>query len=84
MFAIEMYQDFCKTPYYQRHLKKTIPFDPKTQYAVIKISVCTGEKVAGFRNMAYGHFTEVMLVRNKEDEKRFLKIYNLEKVNMEY
>lgn len=84
VFAIEMHQDFGKIPYYQRHLKKTIPFDPKTQYAVIKTSVCTGEKVAGFRSMTDGHFTEVMLVRNKEDEKQFIKIYNIEKVKREY
>ena len=39
-----------------------IQFDPETQYAVIRSSICTGEKVAGFKNKTDGHFTEVMLI----------------------
>lgn len=26
-----------------------VQFDPETQYAVIRSSICTGEKVAGFK-----------------------------------
>lgn len=84
VYTIEMHQDFGKIPYYERHLKETIPFDPQKQYAVIRSSVCTGEKVAGFKSMEDGHFTEVMLVRTDEEEKRFKKIYNLETVKKEY
>ena len=84
VFAVEMHQDFAKVPYYERHLKETIPFDPKKQYAVIRSSICTGEKVAGFKNIEDGHFTEVMLIRTDEEEKRFKKIYNLETVKREY
>ena len=39
-----------------------VHFDPETQYAVIRSSICTGEKVAGFKNKSDGHFTEVMLI----------------------
>lgn len=84
VFAIEMHQDFGKIPYYERHLKETIPFDPQKQYAVIRSSICTGEKVAGFKSIEDGHFTEVMLVRTDEEEQRFKKIYNLETVKKEY
>lgn len=84
VFAIEMHQDFGKIPYYERHLKETIPFDPQKQYAVIRSSICTGEKVAGFKNIEDGHFTEVMLIRTEEEEQRFKKIYNLETVKKEY
>lgn len=63
VFIIEMQQDFGKIPYCERHLKKTIPFDTKTQYSVIQISTCAGEKIAGFRSINDGPFTEVMLVR---------------------
>lgn len=84
VFALEMHQDFAKVPYYERHLKETIPFDPKKQYAVIRSSICTGEKVAGFKNIEDGHFTEVMLIRTDEEEKWFKKIYNLETVKREY
>lgn len=84
VFAVEMHQDFGKIPYYERHLKETIPFDSQKQYAVIRSSVCTGEKIAGFKNTDDGHFTEVMLIRTDEEEQRFRKIYNLETVKKEY
>ena len=79
-----MHQDFGKTLYYEKHLKDTIPFDSQKQYAVIRCSICTGEKVAGFINIDDGHFTEVMLIRTDEDEQRFIKIYNLETVKKVY
>ena len=71
-------------PKYERHLRETIPFDPREQYAVIRSSICTGEQVAGFKNRENGHFTEVMLIKSPEDEKRFKEIYDLETVKEEY
>jgi len=68
--------------------KQTLPdrigFDPETQYAVIRSSICTGEKVAGFKNKKDGHFTEVMLIGNPEDEKRFKEVYGIDTVKVEY
>ena len=61
-----------------------IRFDPETQTAVIRSSICTGEKVAGFKNKKDGHFTEVMLIRSSEDEEKFKKIFHLESVKTEY
>lgn len=71
-------------PKYERHLRETIPFDPREQYAVIRSSICTGEQVAGFKNRENGHFTEVMLIKSPEDEKRFKEIFDLETVKKEY
>ena len=71
-------------PKYERHLRETIPFDSREQYAVIRSSICTGEQVAGFKNRENGHFTEVMLIKSPEDEKRFKEIYDLEIVKKEY
>ena len=65
-------------------LKEEIPFDPELQYAVIRRSICTGEKLAGFKNKKDGHFTEVMLIRSPEDEMRFKRIYGLDEVKIEY
>ena len=47
-----------------------VQFNAETQYAVIHSSICTGEKVAGFKNKSDGHFTEVMLIRSAADEKK--------------
>ena len=59
-------------------------YDPETQYPAIRASICTGEKVAGFRNKKDGHFTEVMLIRSPEDEERFRKLYNVKDLPTEY
>lgn len=69
---------------YKRHLKDAIPFDPEKQYAVIRSSICTGEKVAGFRNIEDGHFTEVMLLKTNEDEKLFKEAYGIDTLKKEY
>ena len=61
-----------------------VHFDPETQYAVIRSSICTGEKVAGFKNKTDGHFTEVMLIRSAADEEDFKRTYGVETVKVEY
>ena len=64
--------------------KQAVQFDPETQYAVIRSSICTGEKVAGFKNKTDGHFTEVMLIRSPADEKEFKETYGVESLKVEY
>lgn len=59
-------------------------FDPHKQYAVIRSSICTGEKVAGFKDKESGHFTEVMVIRNAADEQEFKRLYNVESIKVEY
>ncbi len=61
-----------------------VPFDPEKQYAVIRCSICTGEKVAGFKNKADGRFTEVMLIRSPREEQQFREMYHLDAVRTEY
>lgn len=68
----------------KRSREPEIKFDPDKQYAIIRCSICTGEKVAGFKNKEDGHFTEVMLIRSYEDELRFKELYNLETIKTEY
>ena len=61
-----------------------VQFNPETQYAVIHSSICTGEKVVGFKNKSDGHFTEGMLIRSPADEKKFKETYGVESVKVEY
>ena len=67
-----------------QQLRERFPYDPDTQLPVIRSSVCTGEKVAGFKNLAGGRFTEVLLIRTPEDERRFREIYRLNEIRREY
>ncbi len=59
-------------------------YNPDKQYAVIRSSICTGEKVAGFKNYSDGHFTEVMLIKSPKDEDIFRETYHLENIKTEY
>ena len=64
--------------------QSAVQYDPETQYAVIRSSICTGEKVAGFKNKIDGHITEVMLIRSPADEKEFKENYGVESIKIEY
>ena len=63
---------------------ETSAFNPETQYAVIRSSICTGEKVAGFRDKKDGHFTEVMLIRSEKDIQKFKETYGVSSLKTEY
>ena len=61
-----------------------VSFDPEKQEPVIRSSICTGEKVAGFKSKEDGHFTEVMVLRTMKDEERFKEMYGVENIKTEY
>ena len=82
--AVEMRRGFGAGPRWEKALRDTIPFDPDKQYAVIRGSICTGERVAGFKNRSDGRFTEAMVLRTPRDEQRFKEIYGLDTVRTEY
>ena len=44
---------------------------------MIRASICTGERTAGFRDEATGRFTEVMLIRTDADFQEFLRTYGV-------
>ena len=60
------------------------PFDPSRQTAVIRSSICTGEKVAGFKDKTDGHFTEIMLIRSQKDIEKFKEQYHVDSIRTEY
>ena len=84
LLRIEMHQDNGKVPFYEKHLSREIPFDPVRQEAVIRCSICSGERIAGFMDKEDGHFTEVMVLKTTDDEKRFKRLYGIENVKSVY
>jgi hypothetical protein len=84
MFTVEMRQDSGLMPRRKKSLRDAIPYDPETQIPVIHASICTGERVAGFKNRSDGHFTEVMLIRTAEDEQTFMETYGIDSLTTEY
>ena len=52
-------------------------YDRVNQKPVIKCSICTGEKVAGFQNIHTGSFEDVWLIRGEEDLADFKSQYGI-------
>ena len=53
-------------------------YDATALEPVIRSSICTGEKVAGFREKEGGRFREVALIRTPTDLEAFKKKYGIE------
>ena len=53
-------------------------YDHENKKPVIRASICTGEQVAGFRDLHTGAFEEVMLIRNAADLSDFKERYGSE------
>lgn len=52
-------------------------YDRENQRPVIRASICTGEKVAGFKDIHTGKFTEVMVIRDSKDMEEFTTKYDI-------
>lgn len=65
-----------------RKKKRETAFDRENQKPVIRSSICTGEQVAGFKDVNTGRFTEIMVIRNEKELSEFLKKYNLVKTDI--
>lgn len=52
-------------------------FDRENLRPVIRASICTGEQVAGFKDIHTGKFTEVTVIRDDGDLNAFLESYGI-------
>lgn len=68
----------------KKNLQTKVSFDPETQIPVIRCSICTGEQVAGFKDVHTGHFTDVCLIKSDKDIEDFKKKYNVSNIVKEY
>ncbi len=66
--------------------KKTVrkEYDKLHQKPVLHCSICTGETVAGFKDLRTGKFEEVMLIRGAGDLAAFKELYGVEEITKEY
>ena len=62
-----------------RRKRQTVsPYDKTGKIPVIRSSICTGEQVAGFKDIVSGKFEELMLIRDEKDLAEFLSRYQVE------
>ncbi len=52
-------------------------YDPALKSPAIRCSICTGEQVAGFRDLSTGKFEEIMLIRGEDDLQAFRQQYGI-------
>ena len=63
----------------------TQSYDTENKKPVIKASICTGEKVAGFKDIHTGKIDEVMLIKSPADLEKFKTMYGIsEEISKEY
>lgn len=69
-----------------QHRREKRTYDRETLRPVIRASICTGEKTAGFQNRRTGKIQDVMLVRGEDDLLEFCRLYGLqpEEINTVY
>lgn len=73
-----------KSPKQSNKKSPTQSYDPATQRPVLRCSICTGEQVAGFKDIRTGKFEEVTLIRDERELREFMETYGIEKVTKEY
>ena len=68
---------------FKRKSKRTVrEYDKENLRPVPRCSICTGEQVAGFKNLHTGKFSEVMLIRDGRDLQEFLETYDLSEADV--
>ena len=59
-------------------------YDTAKEKPIIHASICTGEQVAGFKDITTGEFDEIMLIRDAKDLEDFKNAFGLDEVGKEY
>jgi hypothetical protein len=68
---------------FSRKIKK-LTYGSENQIPVLRCSICTGEQVAGFKDVHTGKFTEVTVIRSRQDLDTFMKTYDISTITKEY
>ena len=68
---------------FKKKLKKKL-YDKTNKKAVLRCSICTGEQVAGFKDLGTGHFEEIMLIKDSKDLDEFMDTYDVAAITKEY
>ncbi len=67
-----------------RKIVKKKTYDKENLRPILHCSICTGEQVAGFKNLHTGKFEEVMLIRNQKELDSFMEMYEIDTITKEY
>ena len=74
--------EWIEVMFKKNYKKKT--YDIENKRPVLRCSICTGEQVAGFKDVNTGHFEDIMLIRNSADLDEFMRMYGITEITKEY
>lgn len=66
-----------------RKIKKA-SYDKENKKPVIRCSICTGEQVAGFKDIKTGKFEDIMLIKTEKDLRDFMSRYDISEIEKDY
>lgn len=67
---------------FAKHKRATTAFDRTGKVPVLRSSICTGERVAGFKDLATGALLEERLILTDADLQAFLREYGLTQADL--
>lgn len=74
-------QQLCKgrdkMSVFKKATHQALAYDREKFTPVIRCSICTGERVAGFRDRTTGKFTDVTLIKSERDLEAFRRKYGI-------
>lgn len=83
-FIKEMKKDNGNVKHCKNNFSIKVPYNREKQIPVLKCSICTVERIAGFKDIETGHITEVLVIRSDEDLTYFKKHYGIDSLKDEY
>ena len=66
-----------------KKIQKNI-YDKDKEQPILRCRLCTGDPVAGVKDISTGRFEEIMLIRNEQDLADFMKMYGITTISKEY
>ena len=64
--------------FWKNKKEKKVKYDRTGKIPMMRVSICTGERVVGFNDERSGKFEDLMVIRGKEDLRKFMKEYGVE------
>lgn len=70
--------------FFKKKKQQIVSFDPEVYKPVLKCSICTGEKTAGFMEIKTGKFVDICVIKSDKDLEKFKSDYKVDNVEKIY
>lgn len=63
---------------------QVLEYDKEKEVPVLRCSICTGEQVAGFKDIYTGKIRDLMLINSEQDLEKFKMMYGVDELKKVY